>query len=231
MSGNGVNMFTVNGVKIQQDLIKNIVKNDDKTTVVFQDGTTVGYGAQKTEKAKIYKEKYTGFIVFENLNGANIRGTDKDDKYVIWDGSYLDVDTGDGNDTIDATDLQNSLIYSGAGNDLIEVSSGEEICINSGSGEDEVEIAHIKGADVGHAESVIPSSSERVHIFGNNKTTKVHAGPNILTAAELYGALEFYPNLKDSTIECVPKENVNVFYLENVEIKASDESAGKKEIQ
>ena len=226
MSEIGVNMVPVNGVKIQQDLIKSIVKNDDKTTVVFKDGTTVSYGAQNKEEASIFKSlKGDGFIVFENLNGAHITGTDEDDKYKIWNGSDLRVDAGHGNNTIDATNLQNSHIHSGAGNDKIEVASGEEICINSGLGEDEVEIDYIDDGWVLNAESVIPYTSQRVNIWGNDKTTKVHADSDIRMKVELL------PNLKDSTIEGVPKENVNVFYLENVEIKAPDESAGKKEIQ
>ena len=98
MSEIGVNMVPVNGVKIQQDLIKSIVKNDDKTTVVFKDGTTVSYGAQNKEEASIFKSlKGDGFIVFENLNGAHITGTDEDDKYKIWCGSDIDVYTDDGN--------------------------------------------------------------------------------------------------------------------------------------
>ena len=224
MSVNGVKMVPVDGVKIQQDLIKNIVKNDDKTTVVLQDGTTVSYGAQKTENANISKNG-DGLIVFKNLYGASIKGTDNDDKYKIWCGSDIDVYTDDGNDTIDTWGLEKSRIASGAGNDEIKVGFGDAISINSGSGEDKVSINGLYGGKVFNAESVIPYASERVHILGNNKTTKVHADSDIRMKVELL------PNLKDSTIEGVPKENVNVFYLKNVEIKASAESAGKKEIQ
>ena len=228
MSVNGVKMVPVDGVKIQQDLIKNIVKNDDKTTVVLQDGTTVSYGAQKTENANISKNG-DGLIVFKNLYGASIKGTDNDDKYKIWCGSDIDVYTDDGNDTIDTWGLEKSRIASGAGNDEIKVGFGDAISINSGSGEDKVSINGLYGGKVFNAESVIPYTSQRVNIWGNDKTTKVHAG-------SVYGEDDnkvktFYPNLKDSTIKGVPKENVNVFYLENVEIKAPDESAGKKEIQ
>ena len=197
MSVNGVNMASVHGVKIQRDLIKNIVKNDDKTTVVFEDGTTVSYGAQKTEDASIYK-KDDGFIVFDRLNEASIRGTDKDDKYKIKLSSDLRVDTGDGNDDI-------------------EVYAVRAISINSGSGEDQVMIHCIKDGKVFNAESVIPFNSGRVHIFGNNKTTRVNSCSYADNRAD--GPIGFYPSLKDSIIEGVPKENVNVLYLENVEIR------------
>ncbi len=80
----------------------------------------------------------------KNDNPTNVTGTKKENKYSFVNCSNFKVDSGNGDDSINATNSKNFKINSGNGNDTVNITNSKSISVNTGEGSDSVNVAGSK---------------------------------------------------------------------------------------
>ena len=144
-----VNMIKANGYKIANGFISKMLgAQDGQIALLGKDGSSIL--CDPTKMGTIQKDALTGQTIFAGWEDATFRGAEPqagmfgmlqnlNDNYTFVDSNNINVNTGEGNDTVRMINCDNSTVNAGRGNDDVGV-FGNNNTVLGGSGQDMINV-------------------------------------------------------------------------------------------